>query len=402
MNSPSMNSSTISQSNSSIMEYLIQKLESRSRRISKQKSIFTQFSSFEAVYAQKKELFALFSDLEDDLKQASYAIKALLAENKALSIQSGKNDEMAKKIIYELTQNNNYLVAENENLRMQLNNITSPIEDTINNNCDVNDLCNTNVNLINKQLTNITEENEMIDITTNNQMPNVKNIMNNMKKNKTKLKETIKQHFNKNNKPNQSHSAEKKERKVVSARTKPVQEQIIDVPENENETYNSKSNEILIKIMKSSDSIALLNEKLGNNFMEKILNNDEEFIKKAEEILEENEQLKVPMRIRNSLMKSKSKDNKKMKRSLSSSFTSSRCNIIKEGTAFEKSLRDYPITSKINQKKKFVHYTNPYGNYFTNPNESNSNTNTFANAKPCGHNRSHGNIKPISPNNSTL
>lgn len=399
MNSPSMSSSTISQSNSSIMEYLIQKLESRSKRISKQKAIFSQFSSLEAVYAQKKELLTLFSDLEDDLKQASYAIKALLAENKAVSIQSGKNDEMAKKIIYELTQNNNYLVAENENLRLQLNNITSPIEETINNNCDVNDLCNTNVNLVNKQLTNITEENEMADITSNNQMPNVKNIMNNMKKNKTKLKETIKQHFNNNN-PSYLHSSEKKEKKVINTHTKPVKEKIIDVPENE--TYNNKSNEILIKIMKSSDSIALLNEKLGNNFMEKILNNDQEFIKKAEEILEENDQSKVPMRIRNSLMKSKSKDKKKMKRSLSSSFTSSRCNIIKEGTSFEKSLRDYPSTSKITQKKKFVNYTNPYGNYFTNPNESNSNANTFPSTKPCGHNRSHGNIKSLSPNNSTL
>ena len=48
-------------------------------------------------------------------------------ENKALSIKSSKDEEMAKKIINDLTQKNNYLIAENENLLMQLNNITSPI-----------------------------------------------------------------------------------------------------------------------------------------------------------------------------------------------------------------------------------------------------------------------------------
>lgn len=355
MNS-SMNSSTISQSNCSIMEYLIQKLESRSRRISKQKSLFSSFASYETILSQKKELLTLFTDLEDDLKQASYAIKALLNENKALSIKSSKDEEMAKKIINDLTQNNNYLIAENENLRMQLNNITSPIEENSTNNCDVNELCNSNLNLniINKQLTDITEEND----NEYPQVSNAKNIMNNMKKNKSRIKDAIKKHFN-------------NEIKV------------------ENNSPNS-SNDILLRIMNSTDNINILNEKLGSDFMQKVLNNDQDIIRQAEDILNEKDK-KIPIRIRNT-MKSKSKE--KMKRSLSSSFTAPRHNVIREGISFEQSLRDYPSTIKAS-KKQFVNYTNPYGTYFTNPNK-----NSKEEVKCLR--RSRSNVKPVISNDNDI
>lgn len=347
-----MNSSTISQSNSSIMEYLIQKLESRSRRISKQKSLFVSFVSYETILSQKKELLTLFTDLEDDLKQASYAIKALLNENKALSIKSSKDEEMAKKIINDLTQNNNYLIAENENLRMQLNNITSPLEENTTNNCDVNELCNSNLNmnLINKQLTDITEEND----NEYPQVSNAKNIMNDMKKNKSRIKDAIKKHFNK-----------------------------------EIKVENNTSNDILVRIMNSSDNINILNEKLGNDFMQKVLNNDQECIKQAESILNEKES-KIPIRIRNTI---KSKSKEKMKRSLSSSFTAPRHNVIREGMSFEQSLRDYPSTIKAS-KKQFVNYTNPYGTYFTNPNKNKEEVKCLR--------RSRSNLKPIVSNDNDI
>ena len=83
-----------------------------------------------------------------------------------------------------------------------------------------------------------------------------------------------------------------------------------------------------------------------------------------------------------------------MKRSLSSSFTAPRHNVIREGISFEQSLRDYPSTIKAS-KKQFVNYTNPYGTSFTNPNK---------NSKEEGKclRRSKSNLKPVISNDNDI
>ena len=67
-----------------VMNYLIQKLEARQKKVLKFKNLFQELDSFETFYSQRKEIFLLLNDLEDDLKQAIFAIKALTMQNKAL------------------------------------------------------------------------------------------------------------------------------------------------------------------------------------------------------------------------------------------------------------------------------------------------------------------------------
>ena len=63
-------------SNLDVMDYLMQKLDFRQKKIIKFKNLFKELDSFESFYAQRKEIYLLLNNLEEDLKQASYAIKA--------------------------------------------------------------------------------------------------------------------------------------------------------------------------------------------------------------------------------------------------------------------------------------------------------------------------------------
>ena len=109
----------ICNSNPDIMEYLIQKLESRKKNLTKYANIINSIDSFESFYQRKKDIFLLFKNLEEELHQASLAIKALVTQNKALSKES------TIKIINENNYNkplkeNNYLLKENNKYAKQL------------------------------------------------------------------------------------------------------------------------------------------------------------------------------------------------------------------------------------------------------------------------------------------
>lgn len=335
---------SISQSNSQIMEYLISKLESRSKKMQKCKNFFSFEPTDLLGSSSRREALVLFDDVSEDLKQAAYAIKALLAENKALTLKLDRCED--RNYINEITQINNQLVAENENLKIQIGNLSSYFNDNNNNNfSDINELSNLGNA---KQLTDITEENE-----NQNDMPNVKKIMQDLKQNKTKVKNAIKKHFNSNENVNQDNN------NFLASQMSGAS--------------GKDKNDLIMKIMAVPENINLLNQRLGNNFMEKLLNQNcsEDYIKEIDDILNEKnlETTKVPMRIVN---KTRSKSAKKEKNTrLSSSFTLGTTrkyeNPFKEGTSFENSLRDYPVSSKAkNTKKKFNNYMNPYGNYFTN------------------------------------
>ena len=102
----------ISNSNTDIMEYLIQKLESRQRNLSKCANIFNTIDSYETFYQKRKEIFILFKNLEEEIHQAAMAIKALMAQNKALS-QNSLDTTSIQKNYDKLLQENNYLLIEN-------------------------------------------------------------------------------------------------------------------------------------------------------------------------------------------------------------------------------------------------------------------------------------------------
>ena len=200
-----------------IMNYLVQKLEARQKKVLKFKNVFQELDSFESFYSQRNEIFLLLNNLEEDLKQATFAIKALIMQNKALlkeiNIKTNENKNVLNKL--------NFTLGENENLKLKLNqqndninfNISYPID--INN----NNLSNTNIKQIKiddeeeyeePKIKNLDiRDNNIINENNNNnnfdemnkyeQLSNVKNIIKDMRNNKRDLKRIIEQHFNEQN-----------------------------------------------------------------------------------------------------------------------------------------------------------------------------------------------------------
>ena len=373
---------TISKNSTNIMNYLVRKLESREKKVKKTYQIFNSINSFEDFYYNKKNIMNTFLELEEDLKQASCAIKALLTENKALTLGIESKEENIKNLI----NDNNYLSAENENLKSQISMYNNNNNNYSNiNNTDVNELYNISGNVMEqtpkidkKLLTKITEEND--DSLFNvNQLSNVRNIMKNMKNNKQKLKDAIEKHFTTNNN-SEINTYNTNNSLQISENESPMKY---------NNDYSSKNSELLMKIMNNPDNINLLNYTIGKDFVEKIMdpNCPQEYINEVENILSgnynNNEINNIKKnQIQKNLMKFKSnKINKnirtrsdlsskikpkKKNKNLNNSFTSNRCHILnkmKEGITFEKSLRDYPIKNTASQKR-FNNFTNPYGGYF--------------------------------------
>ena len=185
-----------------IMGYLIRKLEARYNAVSKFNKIFNSLDSFESLYSLRQELKILFNDLEEDLRQGIFAIKALTAQNKKilddLNIKENENKNITEQL--------NNIIVDNKNLKMQL----IKLKDRKINPNSKQDLEmkkreeNFNLNFNEDRSTNRPKKED--DNGDENrggnyeygQLSNVKNIMDNMKKNKMKLKMAIEQHFSNN------------------------------------------------------------------------------------------------------------------------------------------------------------------------------------------------------------
>jgi flagellar biosynthesis GTPase FlhF len=225
----------ISKSNIEIMEYLIQKLESRERNLSKYSNIFSEIDSFDSFHQKRKDIFILFKNLEEELHQAAFAIKALMNQNKAIS-QENLSNKILKNNYNKLLQENNYLLIENNNFAQELkelknkknkngtahkvrnpsfNNFSTAkfnnFNDIGNNYQPLNRVTSTkkinNSNIkkkIKKKNDNYKKKNAddiyNFDLELNeiDKLKNIKNIMQKIKSNKNKLKEAIEQHFAKN------------------------------------------------------------------------------------------------------------------------------------------------------------------------------------------------------------
>ena len=207
-------------SNLEVMNYLIQKLDFRQKKIIKFKNLFKELDSFESFYSQRKEIYLLLNNLEEDLKQAAYAIKALLLQNKSLIKDINTRILDNKNLSNEL----NLTLGENENLKMKIQNLNinqNKMNEVINYNLNSNnnDLVNINIDSIKvddegefdepkmkninlKNTTNNVKINnynylnkEMIQETNYEQLSDIKNIMNEMRNNKRNLKKIIEEHF---------------------------------------------------------------------------------------------------------------------------------------------------------------------------------------------------------------
>ena len=273
------NNNSISQTNENLIEYLINKLDSRIKKISKNKNFIISIENIN-FFPYKKELINLMNDLEEDLKQALFAIKALLTENKSLTIENNNLNEKNLK----LNEKNNFLIVENENLKLEFN---------------IND----------------------------NKILNTENLEHKNIFKKSKIE-------NKNNKKFNDFSK---------------------LNLNENKKINK--NELLIKITKSPQNISILNKEIGNDFMNKLLNDNcsRDYLKNIQNILNRNKS-------ENKLIPK----NLNIKKSLNNSFSLNQKKILKNiNFTFENSLRNYPKTNNNNNlSKRFNNYTNPYGKYF--------------------------------------
>ena len=200
-----------------VMNYLIQKLDFRQKKIIKFKNLFKELDSFESFYSQRKEIYLLFNNLEEDLKQASFAIKALYIQNKALlkdiSNRVNENKNLNNKL--------NFIIGENENLKMKLNSINeNKLENIISysNNNNINSMNinnkfkideeeeyeepktknlilkdnnkNAYMNINNMEIENFDDKQNKYE-----QLANVKNIIKDMRNNKKDLRNIIEKHF---------------------------------------------------------------------------------------------------------------------------------------------------------------------------------------------------------------
>ena len=199
------------------MEYLIQKLESRYSSILKMNKLMDSLNSSDTFFSLRKDIKLLFNDLEEDFRQGIFAIKALTSQNKQLfdnlKIKNKENKNLTEQL-------NNFSSSENKNLKMQniinikdndtqiirkdnskkdinVRNNYDKYENNIENesgsgggNKNYNSMKNNSKKLDEKEIEQLKKNNYEFE-----QLSNVKNIMDNMKKNKLKLKIAIEQHF---------------------------------------------------------------------------------------------------------------------------------------------------------------------------------------------------------------
>ena len=106
---------SISIENPMLIHYLVRKFESRQNSLDNLKKTLNSITSLEDYYINKKPTINFIDELIEDFKQAVFAMKALLTENKALSLSNDYKEETIAKQITE----NVYLSNENEDLKKE-------------------------------------------------------------------------------------------------------------------------------------------------------------------------------------------------------------------------------------------------------------------------------------------
>ena len=169
-----------------IMSYLIKKLESNYSIILKFNNLLDSSETPESFFNLRNDLKLLFNDLTENLKQGIFAIKALTNQNKKILEEMKLKDFENKEIVEQLNNMN----IENKKLKTQIIKIKDKdIADNLEKNEDYkiinkNKEINNNNNYSNNNYCNNNYNNKYEFA----QLSNVKNIMNNIKKNKMKLK----------------------------------------------------------------------------------------------------------------------------------------------------------------------------------------------------------------------
>ena len=171
-----------------IMSYLIKKLESNYSSLLKFNNLLDSLDSSESFFSLKKDLKLLFKDLIDNFNQGIFAIKALTNQNKKILEEMKLKDFENKEIMEQLNKIN----TENKNMKSQIIKIKGEyVQENLENNEDYkrNEIRKEkNIDKINEEKFN--NKYELAELS------NVKDIMNNMKKKKMKLKMAFEQFKN--------------------------------------------------------------------------------------------------------------------------------------------------------------------------------------------------------------
>ncbi len=299
---------SISIENPILMLYLVKKLDSKKKSLYNMKDYLNEIKTKEEFFIQKSTIIKFIDDLTEDFQQSIFAIKALLTENKALSLSNDARQKEINKQIEEneilSTENNELKKSQNINFDNDKNNFNHHISKTdgnLNNKFD-NDF---NINDYNFQ----NEDNKIIN--------------------------SVRLNLNKKYKNNSSFSSN-----------------------------NSYSNDLLIKIMNNAENLNLLNQKLGKNVIKNLIspNCSKEFQDKVKKIINENENkinLKVPIRIKNTIqaeINSPKSEKRNKNKSMYNKIYSNQ----------KKFLTHRNFNQDLN-KRLFDNYTSPYGGYFEKP-----------------------------------
>jgi len=205
-----MEDSEISDNSSiEIMNYLIKKLESTYNSILKFNNLLDSYDTSESFFTIRKDLKLFFTDLTENFNQGIFAIKALTNQNKKIleelkikELKQQKNINEFNNIITENKKIKPEIENKEENFEIKENNIEN-IKDNNKNNLEKNEeLKENNINnniIINNKEENIRQKNNKFEL---DQLSNVKNIMDNLKKNRMRVKMILGQHFI-NNQDNQ-------------------------------------------------------------------------------------------------------------------------------------------------------------------------------------------------------
>ena len=305
---------SISIENPLLMLYLVKKLDSRKKSLYNMKDYLNEIKTKEELFIQKKTIIKFLEDLTEDFQQSIFAIKALLTENKALSLSNDAKQKEIKKQIEE----NEILSTENNDLKKSQN-INFNNENYYNEKQKFNHyISKTDGNLNNNKFDNNFKINDY-----------------NFQNDDNKIINSLRLNLNKRYRNNSSFSSN-----------------------------NSSSNDLLIKIMNNAENLNLLNQKLGKNVIRNLIspNCSKEFQDKVNKIINENEykiNLKVPIRIKNNIqaeINSPKSEKTRKNKSMYNNFYSNQ----------KKILSHRNLNQDLN-KKLFDNYTSPYGGYLEKP-----------------------------------
>ena len=247
---------SISIENPMLINYLVRKFESRQNSLDNLKKTLNSITSLEDYYINKKPTINFIDELIEDFKQAVFAMKALLTENKALSLSNDYKEETIAKQITE----NVYLSNENEDLKKENKGI-------IKNN-------------------NLKPKKDFFKYQPS-KAKQFSNAMKNIEFEKKRLKTAVRLHF----KNSRNKIPEKKNNNTLN--------------------YNNSNSEIINQIINNEEILNILNQKLGKDVIKKLLdpNCPRDFYENVEKIITDNNlnnevlisNLKVPIRLKNTI-----------------------------------------------------------------------------------------------------